>query len=112
MEHYLLHKDADRVSCGATEIANRGNIEVNPEREAVEGITRQHVSPHPVRKKLIVATKRDATSVRNRKGGGGGFETVVAIERGPSVEPRNCRDTQPIRLAPRRLQFQLRSTGR
>ncbi|HUN84479.1 MAG TPA: ImmA/IrrE family metallo-endopeptidase [Terracidiphilus sp.] len=34
--HYLLHKDADSMSCGAKDIANWTNIEVNPEHEADE----------------------------------------------------------------------------
>lgn len=34
--HYLLHKDSDSMSCGAKEIANWTNIEVNPEHEADE----------------------------------------------------------------------------
>jgi hypothetical protein len=34
--HYLLHKDSDNMSCGAKEIANWTNIEVNPEHEADE----------------------------------------------------------------------------
>ena len=34
--HYLLHKDSDSMSCGAKEIANWTNFEVNPEHEADE----------------------------------------------------------------------------
>lgn len=34
--HYLLHKDSDSMSCGAKEIENWTNFEVNPEHEADE----------------------------------------------------------------------------
>lgn len=34
--HYLLHKDSDSMSCGAKDIANWTNVEVNPEHEADE----------------------------------------------------------------------------
>ena len=34
--HYLLHKDADSLSCGAKEIANWTNLGANPEHEADE----------------------------------------------------------------------------
>jgi len=34
--HYLLHKDSDNISCGAKDIANWINVEVNPEHEADE----------------------------------------------------------------------------
>jgi hypothetical protein len=34
--HYLLHKDADSMSCGTKDIANWTNFEVNPEHEADE----------------------------------------------------------------------------
>ena len=34
--HYLLHKDADSMSCGAKDIANWTNVEANPEHEADE----------------------------------------------------------------------------
>lgn len=34
--HYLLHKDSDSMSCGAKEIANWTNMQVNPEHEADE----------------------------------------------------------------------------
>lgn len=34
--HYFLHKDAESMSCGAMDIANWTNNEVNPEREADE----------------------------------------------------------------------------
>ena len=34
--HYFLHKDAESMSCGAKDIANWTNNEVNPEREADE----------------------------------------------------------------------------
>ena len=34
--HYLLHKGSDSMSCGAKDIANWNNLEVNPEHEADE----------------------------------------------------------------------------
>jgi hypothetical protein len=34
--HYLLHKAAESMSCGAKDIANWTNLEVNPEQEADE----------------------------------------------------------------------------
>lgn len=34
--HYLLHTDADSLSCGAKEIANWSNVGANPEHEADE----------------------------------------------------------------------------
>ena len=34
--HYLLHKDADSLSCGVKEIANWTNLGANPEHEADE----------------------------------------------------------------------------
>jgi len=34
--HYLLHKASDSMSCGAKDIANWTNVEINPEHEADE----------------------------------------------------------------------------